>query len=481
MNILFCIKETAMHERLGVMQLSSILKSNGHNVKIAVLGRLGLTRLKHLVQRFKPSVIGYSAMTGEHVSLLSINRELKKEFVFTAVFGGPHGTFFPNIIKEYGCDAVCRGEGDIVFPEFCRRLEHDKEYWDTPNFVVKRGDKVYENPLIPLVADLDELPFSDRDIIYEADPSLLIEGHKMFFSGRGCPYKCSYCFNVKYNDLYKGKGSVVRYRSPEKVVEEIALVKSRYPLSVVWIDDDIFLLKPREWFDRFCSLYKKEVGLPFSCNVRANLVTEESVKLLKDAGLDSVWMGVECGDDGVSNNILQRELSTSQILTASEIFKAHKVKLSTQNLVGIPVPNSYKVDLKTLDLNIAIKPTFAWSSILYPYPDTDIERYAKKTGYLSGQPPALETNKRYSLFDFSQTGEKRKIENLHKLFGLFVEFPVLNRSRNFLCRLPLGTLYTALFYLWYGYNMKIRIFPFKSIHKEIGSYIRLWWKYVRKS
>jgi hypothetical protein len=149
--------------------------------------------------------------------------------------------------------------------------------------------------------------------------------------------------------------------------------------------------------------------------------------------------------------------------------------------VGIPVPNSYEVDLKTLDLNIAIKPTFAWSSILYPYPGTDAERYAKKTGYLSAQPPVLETNKRYSLLDFSQKGEKRKIENLHKLFGLFVEFPVLNKYRNFLCRLPFSALYTALFYLWYGYNMKIRIFPFNSIHKEIGSYIHLWWKYVRKN
>jgi len=41
---------------------------------------------------------------------------------------------------------------------------------------------------------------------------------------------------------------------------------------------------------------------------RANLVTEENISLLRDAGLDSVWMGVECGNEEVANKIYKEIL-----------------------------------------------------------------------------------------------------------------------------------------------------------------------------
>ena len=68
-------------------------------------------------------------------------------------------------------------------------------------------------------------------------------------------------------------------------------------MNVVYLDDDTFLLKPKSWFEKFSSLYKDKVNVPFSCNIRANLVDEEIISILREAGLDSAWMGVECGNE----------------------------------------------------------------------------------------------------------------------------------------------------------------------------------------
>lgn len=479
MNVFFILKEPVMIERMGVMYLGAALKRHGYGARLAMSNTIGIEGLRNILKAYSPKIVAYSVMTGEHVALAEINRSLKRDFDFISVFGGPHPTFFPDFINEEGVDAICIGEGDVTFPEFCKRVDEKTAFWETPNFWVKHEGRIIKNRVAPLIENLDILPFPDREFMYEADPPLAGEGHKVFRATRGCPYQCTYCFNSRYNEMYRGNGLVLRHRSPESVIEEICAVRSSYPLDVVRMDDDSFPLKPKGWFERFSKLYKEKVSLPLSVNLRANLVTEELIFLLKDVGLDSVWMGIECGEEGVSNVVLERNLTNAQILKAVKIIKKYGIKIATQNLIGLPVKESYRVDLETLDLNIKIKPTFAWSSILYPYPGTHIESYARKNGFLTGEIPLLDTNKRSTVFNFSSE-EKKKIENLHKLFGLIVRFPFLRRFTEFLCSMPLAPIYVALFYFWYGYNMKFKLYPMRSPRKDLGNYIHLWWRFIHK-
>ena len=122
MRVLFLLKEPVMHERMGVAYLGAALRRDGHEVRLAFAQRLGLRGLTHLLNDYAPTIVGYSAMTGEHLALLEVNKALKRKHRFLAVFGGPHPTFFPDMIAEDGVDAVCVGEGDVAFPEFCRRV-----------------------------------------------------------------------------------------------------------------------------------------------------------------------------------------------------------------------------------------------------------------------------------------------------------------------------------------------------------------------
>jgi anaerobic magnesium-protoporphyrin IX monomethyl ester cyclase len=480
MRVLLIFKDSVAVERMGIMQISASLKHHGHDVRLVVVGPTDAAEIPNVMREFKPEVLGYSAMTGEHVSLLEINRELKKEFDFLTVFGGPHATFCPDLIEEDGVDAICTGEGDLVFPEFCQRIENDEEYWKSPTFHVKYKGEIHRNPLANLTPDLSELPFPDRTILYDADPNMAKAGTKYFMAGRGCPYKCSYCFNVKYNESYDGKGKIVRTRTPQQIVEEIEWVRERYPLDHVSFLDDIFLLKPREWIDEFCEIYPERVGLPFSGTVRANALKDEVIEKLQKAGMAFVWMGVESGNEKVANTVLARGLSNEQVIAAARTLQKHNVGLITQNLIGLPVDDPLKVDLETLDLNIKIKPTFGWSSILYPYPGSPIETFARLSGHLKGEPVYMETNKRTSMLEFSSEKEKLKIINLHKLFGIVVTFPFLRPYVEFLSSLPLTRFYTMIYYAWYGFSYKIRLTGFKSTRKDLPYLISVFFRMVAK-
>ncbi len=313
-----------------------------------------------------------------------------------------------------------------------------------------------------------------------ADPNLRNEGAKQFFTSRGCPYSCTYCFNKEYNRLYAKRGRIMRFRTPEDVVAEIEAARERYPLSKIIIDDDAFLPKPKGWLEHFSEIYRQRIGLPLDCNARANVIDDRVAGLLKEAGVTSIWLGIETGNEEIANRVLLRNLSSEQLFRAGTVIKKYGIRLVTYNLAGLPVPEPYRTDLVTLDFNIRLQPDFALCSVLYPYPGTAIERYSRREGFLQGEVPFMETNKRVSVLSYDDPMEKRRVENIHKLMGIIVRFPFLRRWCDLLCNLPLTWLYASVFYLWYGYNIKFKIYPFRSKRRELAKYMGLWWGFSRK-
>jgi radical SAM superfamily enzyme YgiQ (UPF0313 family) len=406
-------------EPLGLMYLSASAKGQGHEIDLA----LTTDNLEERIREFKPDVVGYSIMTGDQKFYLDLNQRLKTKMPFTTVIGGPHATFFPEIVVQEGVDIVCRGEGEEAFCELLNSLRDGKDISGISNLYVKNNGKITKNE-IRKFAEIDSLPFPDRDLLSKI-PSVKDGPIKHFIASRGCPFNCSYCFNEEYSLIYSGKGSRVRFRDPQKVVEEIKQVLSSSPTKFVYFQDDTFTLNAN-WLKKFSEVYSKEVSFPFHCHVRANTLDQTRAESLKRAGCYSVHIALETANDRIRNEILSRNMSQEQIVNACAILKKNDIKFLVQNIIGLPT-GTIEDDLKTLELNIACKPDYAWVSIFQPYPGTRLGEYCRKNGLYNGNFEDLESN----FFDSSKLNfseeYKSQLSNLQKLFAIFVEYPDIHR------------------------------------------------------
>lgn len=147
----------------GVASLSAVLKQHGHETAlINVNEKLGypldLERIRSEVEKFRPDLIGFSAVTNQYKYVLQIAKFLKEEFSLPQICGGIHATLAPNDILQSGCfDFVCRGEGEYALLELADTLEKGEDVSCIPNICLMRNGRVTTNQVRPFVR-LEGLP-----------------------------------------------------------------------------------------------------------------------------------------------------------------------------------------------------------------------------------------------------------------------------------------------------------------------------------
>jgi len=452
----FLDKHTIYRTPLGILYLSAALKKAGHQVFICEPKREILAKK---IKEIAPDIVAYSLRTGFHRYYLDLNRELKKRFQFLSVFGGPHATFFPEMIKEDGVDAVGLGECESSLVDLANRLERKENYLETKNFWFKTNAGVVKNPLEKLEPDLDKILFPDRALLDSFKEVRLSRIHNLITS-RGCPYNCSYCFNRQLKQMYPGE-KYVRRRSVDNVIGEVKQIAEKYNLERVHFEDDTFNID-KDWLSEFAAKYPK---IPFKCNIRGNLADEETARLLKKANCISVTFAIEAGNDRIRNKILQRNMTKEQIINCAWLLKKYRIRFITENILANPT-SALSDDIETLDLNLICQPDYPTVSLLQPYPKTEIFKIALANNQFEKE----DIDKIESFFKNSALKIPNKEErvNLQRLFAIVVAFPFLRRFIYFLIHRKRLTLFYGLLYsIWRPYCLVTKIMPHRLTPKEI--------------
>lgn len=225
------------------------------------------------------------------------------------------------------------------------------------------------------------------------------------------------------------------------MIEEIKYFKKNYPLKTVHFSDDTFSLD-REWLIEFSTIYKKEIGIPFTCNLRANLVDENIIKKLKEANCFGVTFGLECGDEDYRNKILKKNLKNKDIIRCSKFLKKYKIKFNTLNMMALPGETA-KMVFETISLNNKIKADFARVGFAVPYPGLELTNYAIKKGYLSKSSKNINYKGCHEKPIF-KSRDNKLLSNLLCFFPMAVQYPSLVPLIKILIKLPLNNIYKLL-------------------------------------
>jgi len=298
MKILFVypnIQRGARTPQLGICSLSAVLKLHGHecdlyDTTLVESGQEQTTFVQKL-EDFQPHLVAFSIRSNE-VRMVRLLKELIPEGI-TVVAGGYHATVATQEMMET-FDIAVQGEGEYALLELVEKLEKGESLKDVQNVWVRENGVVHKNSLRALV-DLDDLPFPDWQIFDEEHfTSHYLKGGVArganivgtFEGSRGCIFTCTYCSSPHLMNMYGGR-SWRREKSPERMAEEVHTLKKLLGrLDYIYFVDEIFLTQ-RPRLERFRDIFSSQVNIPFTFMERPELITEEKMKLISEAGLRS--------------------------------------------------------------------------------------------------------------------------------------------------------------------------------------------------
>ncbi len=362
----------------GVGILSAVLRQAGHTAQLLHITQPiskteFIRRITPLLPNEGNKLIGFSITSNMFTFLKEWSEWIKTSWPEAIILaGGVHPTLAPEeTLSLPSVDIVCVGEGEGAIVDLANQLETGEPAGGIANLWIKQADgNIETNPLRSLV-DLDSLPIPDRDIFDFMHLHNESRGEANLVVSRGCPYHCTYCCNDALREVYKGLGRPVRFRSVPLVIEEAKTVLKEYPgIDRIVFCDDILPLW-REWFSEFSRRYKTEIGIPFTCNLRPNLVSEVVVKELKQAGCVEIRFGLESGNDDIRERVMNRHLTREQMIYAFKVCKDAGIKTFAFNIVGLPSESVYQM-LDTVKLNADVMADVTRVTIFYPYPKTKL-------------------------------------------------------------------------------------------------------------
>jgi len=404
----------------GVATLASLIKARHHSFSLVHLTRPeSPSIIAEKISATAPDVIGYSCMTHtfHYVRKYSESTRLILPHV-PSIIGGVHAMLHPDeCLDSPGIDAVCVGEGEIPIQIFLDRLEKKIAWKDITGIWTKVGENSIKNPCSPVITDLDMLPFPDRSI-YSTSRLMTMRERVMYaYASRGCPFNCAFCCNEALRKTIPASTPSVRLKSVLRLCEEISTSDQCKEGNVlgIYFQDDIFPLS-NKWLEEFSITYPEKIGIPFNCNLRADVVTEERIRLLRSAGCVSVSIGVETGVESLRTSLLNKNITNTQFESAFEILLQHGIRINTFSMVGLP-GETIGDALETVRFNSYPVINKSLCSIFFPYYGTELYNRCRKEGLLTEK--ICDTYQQTTVLN-QQSISPSQVEFIHDFFGVLI-------------------------------------------------------------
>lgn len=297
----------------------------------------------------------------------------------TTIAVGTHVSAVPQntieLIPEL--DFVIRHEPEMSFKDIIDYTLANRPPQDIKGVVFRGEDgQPVLSPDRPLMESLDELPIPKQHL-------LPLDKYKMPFLGkryvwvltnRGCPYRCTYCFE----GVVWGKS--VRYRSAESIYEELEYLAAHNVRNVLFLAD--LFTYDKEGVNKLCDLIiERGLKIRWTCNSRVDTIDEDQLIKMKKAGCWLVAFGVESGSQKVLDNVKK----DAKVETAAETIRMchkHGVKTWAYFIIGLPGENKQTVR-ETIDFAKSVPLDIALFHVAMPYAGTEFYFQSVANGWLN--------------------------------------------------------------------------------------------------
>ncbi len=354
------------HVPLGLLYLASMLKREGHAVRITdeIVG----DEVEQAIRDHQPDLLGITCTTPLWDRARKIV-ELGKRYGVKVVVGGPHPSVLPEqCLDDADLDAVVMGEGEETIVDLCRV---DSQKWaSVPGLVLPNGGPV-RTAARSGPPDLDAIPFPDYSLLdrkkYMGDDELgfyvkKTENLIRIFTSRGCPFHCTYCSS---HSMF---GRSLRLRSAANVVEELVYQSRLWKTRNVCFMDDIFTINQERVREVCDAIRASGIDFRWSCFSRVGL-EEATVREMAAAGCILIGYGVETG----SEKILKRIKKATTLDQARDTFRLSRrfgIRCKAFFMIGLPDETREEFN-ETVEFAKELDADYIMLSVFMPLPGSE--------------------------------------------------------------------------------------------------------------
>ena len=356
---------------LGLASIAAVLERENYQVEILDANALRLSESEAAKEIGNVDIIGITAITSFINSATQVAKEIKKEKPSsTVIVGGAHVTVLPEetLRNVPEIDIVVRGEGEETVVELYEALKSSVSLQNVRGITYRDNGMIKSTPMRPPIADMDSLPFPAYHLLplhrYKLHPPY---GRKLPFmamiTSRGCPYNCLFCSNTVF-------GQKFRSHSPQRIASEVQYLGEKFKIKEIAFCDDTFTLDKKRIAKLAEEFKERGLSIPWTCKARVDLVAEELLKEMKEAGCYMIAYGIESGNQTILNN-LRKKITIEQVRKA--VKTTHDVGIQSIGYFMLGSPGETPATIRqTIDFANHLPLDFAQFSVTIPFPGTDL-------------------------------------------------------------------------------------------------------------
>jgi len=389
---------SAVEPPVWIGLLAAFIRDKGFSVRIIDTDAMGYDPESTVekILEFKVALIGVGAFganpsassTPKMYAARKVLRLLKQKEpeLKTFLFGIHPSALTERTLKEEHVDFICKGESFYTVLRLLELLKSGARDCKIKGLWYKEGDKIIANGWGELVNDLDTLPFVAWDMLpmgsYRAH-NWHCFGHldkrqpyAVIYTSLGCPFNCSYC-NV--NALYNGSPGV-RFRSPERVEEEIDFLVKNYNVKNIKILDELFVLR-EERVIRLCDLLiERNYDLNIWAYARIDTTNKKLLQKMKQAGINWLAYGIESASSKVRSEVKKNGFDNAKIKKVIAMTHDAGINIVANFIFGLPEDNLETME-ETLSIAKELNCEYANFYVAMAYPGSPLYEEALRRGF----------------------------------------------------------------------------------------------------
>lgn len=354
-------REGYQTEILDAFMTNELVEQKGETTNVG----MSFERIKLEIISRKPDIVGvagpFTCQIENTVKVTCLAKEVNPDVL--TVVGGPHASTVPKEFLEQAksVDIAVTGEGEYIMPEIARHFMGKKPLNEILGIAYRLGEKVEVNTARPLIKNLDELPYPAYELV---DMGLYLNPKKIGYrsfrnraismvTSRGCPYNCCFCA------VHLHMGREFRAHSASYVLNHIQFVVEKFDVKNIFFEDDNLTFDLARFEDICDGLIKKniKVGWETPNGVRADCLNLNLLTKMKKSGCNSVFFGVESGDQQILDNVICKSLDLNRVVEVAKICQDINLKTGAFYIIGFPGEKKENMQ-RTVDFALMLKRDF---------------------------------------------------------------------------------------------------------------------------